>query len=697
MSEGLSALEWLLSQEEPEARRVAVAQLAKLGLPNPPVALLVRALSDPDWRVRKEAAQVIPQLEGRCILAAELAPLLSERDNIGLRNALVEALVGLSTEAITPVLDRLASLDADGRKLAAEVLGGIPDLRAMRALALLLEDPDMNVRATAAESLSRAALCGPEAQELGVTALRASLQTGETTVRLAALDSLAALGARIAWTTLEPFFRDPLLRRQTLLLASASGDDAALPALVEALGDPSSTVAREAMLAVHRFADGASQDGLSELRERVLRVPHARVSARECVRHVEDKRLRGAALVVLGLVGSPEDVSLAVEALGDGELIRDATLSLKLFGVHAVAPMVNAERTASPAVRAAILSLLPGLPEGEAGTVSKLLRDALLDMSPEVVASAVKSLGILGAEADLSRIVLLVGHEDARVRTAAIGALGNLAARTGKAARALALSMDVASSETAAACVIWGALAEVSPLSVDEVAFLKGALLHEEARTRRLAVQALALSPDEGTGDAIAFALMDEEREVRMMAARALGSLGRADHLLAVVRTGQDPDLIGVALRALSTADPDRAFRAARPLVRSTDPAVACAAVEAIGELDNPRREEVLFEALEHPESEVVKVALSEIASASSAASTVSRLGLCLDHASWEVRRLAAELLGQSGGDGAKGLLRSRYEREKDPMVREAIASAVTLRPPAAANPPPNPSSDPRE
>jgi protein involved in polysaccharide export with SLBB domain len=48
------------------------------------------------------------------------------------------------------------------------------------------------------------------------------------------------------------------------------------------------------------------------------------------------------------------------------------------------------------------------------------------------------------------------------------------------------------------------------------------------------------------------------------------------------------------------------------------------------------------------------------------------------------VRRVAAELLGQDKSPGAQALLRARYEREKDPTVRDAIAAAVSVRPTAA-------------
>jgi HEAT repeat protein len=188
------------------------------------------------------------------------------------------------------------------------------------------------------------------------------------------------------------------------------------------------------------------------------------------------------------------------------------------------------------------------------------------------------------------------------------------------------------------------------------------------------------------------FALADEEHEVKLAAVRALGRLRRPEPLARVVAHTRDPVLIATALRALGEADAERALAAATPLVTHADAAIACAAVEAVGQLASPRSpsslapacEDALFAALDHPDAEVVKLALSLVGSRPGAR-VMARLGLCLDHASWEVRRVAAELLGQDKSPGAQALLRARYEREKDPTVRDAIAAAVSVRPSAMA------------
>jgi HEAT repeat protein len=164
------------------------------------------------------------------------------------------------------------------------------------------------------------------------------------------------------------------------------------------------------------------------------------------------------------------------------------------------------------------------------------------------------------------------------------------------------------------------------------------------------------------------------------------------------VRDTRDPALTATALRALGDADPERALGSARPLVTHPDAAVACAAVEALGQLRAGRSsgrvaihvalgcEDALFSALDHPDEEVVKLSLS-LVGAQPGARALARLGLCLDHASSEVRCVAAELLGQDNSAGARALLRARYEREKDQIVRTAITTAASIRPLAEVSP----------
>jgi HEAT repeat protein len=94
VSEASAAVRWLLQQAEPEARRVAVQQIGKVPSRDAP-ELLLRALGDDDWRVRKDGAAAAPTLDGRDEVVTALIAALEETANIGLRNAAVEALIAV--------------------------------------------------------------------------------------------------------------------------------------------------------------------------------------------------------------------------------------------------------------------------------------------------------------------------------------------------------------------------------------------------------------------------------------------------------------------------------------------------------------------------------------------------------------------------------------------------------------------------
>jgi HEAT repeat protein len=691
VSEAGDAVRWLLQQAEPEARRVAVQQIAKVR-GREAAELLLRALGDEDWRVRKDGAAVAASLEHRDEIVAALVAALEDTVNIGLRNAAVEALVAIGPEAVAAVVDMVGRVDADARKLVVEVLGGIPDARATAALARALSDEDANVRVAAAEALGNAALAGEESRDVATDALVGALSTTDPFQKIAALDSLARLEARLPWATFEPFAKDPLLRRYAIAAAAGSREPDAVRALAHATGDPSPTIAREAIVALgDLFAAGLEDTGLHDIARATLASNAAgQTNVRRAVLDAEDGRGRAGALPVLGLLRNPGDMPALVEALAEDDVAERADLAMRLFGPSAVGPLLESARFCKPYVRAAAFALAASLEGAEVRVVRIALREGLEDPSVDVIVAALEALGPIGNADDLHRVAALVGHEDTRIVATATNTVSEIAARHVESARVLLREARPGQDLLALGCVLLGAIASTQALRDDDVRLLERALAHDDPRVRRAAVDALAQAGGEPAADAVVFALADEEHEVQLAAVRALGRLGRAEPLAGVVANTRDPVLAAAALRALGDADPERALAAARPLVSHTDAAVACAAIEAIGLLRVAHVtaqfergcEDALFEAFDHTDPEVIRLALS-IVGARPGARALARLGLCLDHASWEVRRLAAELLGQDRSPGAQALLRARFEREKDPMVREALASAVSVRPTA--------------
>jgi HEAT repeat protein len=678
-----AAIRLLLEHEEPESRRLGTQQISYLRGDDATELLLI-ALADDDWRVRKEAAGVAAALESRDEVLRALVAAIGEKENIGLRNAAVEALVAIGADSVPATIDAMVMLDADGRKLAVEVLAGVPDSKGTGVLVQSLADPDPNVRCGAAEALGNASAAGQTARGQAVDALARALQEGDQIVQLAALDALARLGARLRWADLEPLASDPVLRRHALAAAARSQERDAVVALAAATADRSLAVSTDALVALVECV--LLEGGDPSLIEAARLVLQGSPTSCERIRfHARGSvaRVRGAALAALGLVRDPADIPLLALALADEEVALDAEAGLRLYGKDAVAALLEAGRTSTLPLRAATISLVPVLTRTSDRPTLDALHDALQDPSPDVVAAALASIGATGGEGDLERVAPFAKHFDTRVARTACAAVRSLTAQHRSEAKALRARLDATGSDAALGCVLLGALAETGAgarLDEGDLAFLRAAAAHESAGTRRAAVEALAAVGGPVAAEIVTLSLADEEAEVSAAAVRALGRMGLAEPLAELVRTAHDAGLVATALRALAEADPAAASEAARPLVRAADPVVACAAVQALGRLPSPRREDALFEALEHRDAEVVKAALFELSPASDARS-LSRFGLCLDHESWEVRRVAAELLGHKGGPEARPLLRARLEREKDALVREALGLALGARP----------------
>lgn len=679
MTDRAASVRARLADEEPEVRRLATQEIP--GLPAPESCdLLVTALGDEDWRVRKEAARIAARVEPRTAVVFAVARALGERDHVGLRNAAVEALVEIGPDAVPGAIDALGRLDGDGRKLAVEVLAGAPTLAGMRALVRALADEDVNVVVAAAEGLGQAHLAGEEARELAASALCDALGGAATSVRLAALEALRRLEAEVPWARLEPLLVDPILRRSAIAAAAGSRAPRALRALAEACADPSASIAREAVAALGRSLEEAwGDDELLDVPAKTLRASAAaRARLRELARDAAAVEARSAAILALALVRDPDDVSILADALADDAVADHAEAALRLFGQDAIEPLLDAGRTAAPSLRGAAISMLPQLAPREPSPLAAV-REALGDPSPEVVAPALKSLAIVGGEGDLAEVARLAESADPRVATAAQGALLAIAQRHPEAARAALAGADPRGERALSAAIVLDALARAGAARSGDVAFLANALAHRDAAARKSAIDALASMGGQEAAQAVSVALADEEDVVAHAAIRALGKLGRAEQLAGMAATTRDPIRLGAVLRALREADPERAFAAARPLLRAREAAVAAAAVEVVGGVPVGARVDALMDAADHPDHEVVKLALAQLARTADERA-LTALARAIEHPAEVVRRYAAELLGQDGGADAEAILRARVDRERSADVRRAIMAALSAR-----------------
>ena len=684
-------LEAAFASDDPESRRRAVELLRdtlkdpRSDEPGPdsdaPARYLLRGLGDSDWRVRKQSVEVVRSLAPAPELLAGLLLTLEPGDNVGLRNAAVEALGAFGEPAVLALSEKLSMLDSDGKKLAAEALARTMLPSALDGLRPLLTDHDPNVRAAAIDAISTiGAAAAPDAFDILSAFLRRPDE--EPFVRLTALDGINQLGSLLPWRAIESMLGDPVLERSAFAAAGRSAHPEALPALLGALETAHGGGVSAVLSALVEFSRASAQNPLLVRAE----PPTPRVALRLlelAAATNEDLALRKAALIVAGALGIERIAPLAAEALSDGRLLAEADESLSLLGSRAVPALLLRAQSADPDTRAACIEIVTGLADASSAALAVTEIRRWMSAGPSVVVRAgLGAITLLGDESCFATVSEWLGNPE--VSSAAETALAALAQRFPESARRLARAAKAEGTEAHAAALIQSVLpTPIRDAVADDVAYLSLLLSNPAKAVRCAALAGLGNAGSELGTHAASFALTDEEPEVRFAAVLALSRLRSPDgvlsglgKLLELVENSQDEELVAATLGALAEAGDSRVLAVLRPLVRNAPPMVAVAAIEALARVPDARRIDALIEGLSHGEPEVVKASMLALGDTIDPR-VLAHLGACLDHDAWDVRRLSADMLGRAGGESANALLRARFASEDNPRVQEALSRAL--------------------
>jgi HEAT repeat protein len=473
------------------------------------------------------------------------------------REQLPRVIAGIGPASVPVLVEALDDPHEGVRAVAAAALGLLHGLDALPALAELKNDPSDLVRQEVVGALgtiggpgvrlagkrSRVATTGrepgrfawvfgrrggaaeahrPERVELAVFALRDCLSDPVTAVRVGAAQALGQVGpaAAPAVPDLVRLLRDDdeTVRCRAAEALGVIGDESAVPALAENLGNPSPAVQEAAARALGAFKQAA----LSAVPALVplLRDPEdsVRQAAADALSKVGPLPGETAAALAEGL-SSPDSVvqTQTAEAIGAiGEAAAEAAPAL-----------VEALTNGSDRVRAKAAEALGKMGEAAAPAAVPKLVVALRDEDNWVSALAAEALGEMGeaAEEAVPALVRSLRHINPLVRANAAEALGKM----GEAARdavpaAEAATRDKDGNVRAQAL---RALGEIAPPggSSDEV-FL-AAVRDPEPRVRAAAAEALGKrgAEDDAAAGALVSLLEDPSDEVKFQVVRALPRL----------------------------------------------------------------------------------------------------------------------------------------------------------------------------
>jgi HEAT repeat protein len=660
-----AAVDALDSQVE-EIRHQAVRRLPEV-FEDVPGEVLLKALGDSSWRVRKAAAQLALDAPADDRVLDALVAALGAQDNAGLRNAATEVLVQIGPPAVEPVSRLLRSGDSDERKFAADILGEIGQPEATDALLAALEDADENVRGAAAEALGR--LGQPAVAER----LYRQLERDGLLVQLSCLDALARLEAQPPLAQLESLLAVRPLRPHLLQVMGGirRPDERGRIAVHLAAGLEARSRAERAaaVQGLVRQAEAADARGRVEIQTAVARtagdVLLERLRDLLASGRLEERR---AAVALLGWTGRVEVVGELIRAAAEEPLRQPVQQALQIIGEPAVGPLVELLDELGRTERVLAVELL-GHFQHPAGL--ERIIELCLDDDPEVAEAAQRALGRQDDPAVIPTLIGLLARDDAAVAAGAASSLIQLGSRHHDAVLAglePLLEADAGSARSAAVHV----LCETAHRG--DAGRLERLVGDQDPEVRAAACQALGRVGGPDADGKLRMLLADESSRVRAAAGRALGLRDgpEARQALQVALRDEEPWVVAESLAGIGQGRAGWAPEAILPFAEHGEPAVALEAVRALNRLGWAGEPERLLRIAAAADPEVHKELLAGCGQWP--IETARRLlERALDDARWDVRKAAVEAIGALGDEPSLDRVARRRQGEPDPLVREVM------------------------
>lgn len=677
-----------LESSDDELRRLAVERVLELPILDA-ITHLVSSLGDSSWRVRKASVERLVACGETNIVADALIAAFSDGDNTGRRNSAVEALVAMGPLVLPQLIDSLDSEDIDVRKLIVDTVAGIGDQLGETAMIASLSDSDANVCAAAADALGAIGGVGAE------SALRTCAidENNDQLLRLSSLRSLVDLEVTVCVADLRGVLEDPVLATAGYALLGYLDDAEATECLLKGL-EENSRVGRDAamtaLLRVLSRRDGAEFESMvSRIREVARSLPRLTESVIERLPE-SDLASRLNMVQFLGLVGEPECVIAILEAGRDEAIAEVAQATLEQLG-HVSEDAINDgwDGLDSPMRRDACRLL-----GGTAGphAIERLL-ESLNSNDGEQRSAAAEALAACGCAEALAplvrRLELSANGDDIEAEEECIVLVDALVTLcTGPHDEhdvLLAEAVELVSGvlEGASERVRLECARVLSRIGRSEDLEIVTSLMKDaSADVRRSAVEGLSRISVGGDCEPLRLALADESYLVRIAATGALIASGREGIREDLERLLHDEDwrVRSSAMRSIGAHDCVGLTREDKIALLTTGfgdiGAVCLAALEALTQVGGAEAARVASPLLSHEQQELAQAAVSCLGAHADQEQLLELLPL-VSHPNWAVRADAIQVLADRRVTRALPSILRRLEIEQDAFVRDAILHAL--------------------
>lgn len=588
----------MLLEGDEEGRRSAVDALAGLR-GNEAMELILSALGDQSWRVRKTAEEALEGFLGDEGLVPSLISALRSGENAGLRNSAAAVLVRVGGPAVPYLKEAINDPDRDIRKFAADILGEIGGGTSASTLIGALRDPDDNVRSAAAEALGK--IGGSEVINALVSILTCT--EDDLWLRFSALEALGKIGKGIPLEPIVRLLEDRLLRKAAFDALGKSGDPKALPHLVKGFRDKGRGSREAAVCNFMQIYNAIPAADRGAVDEDVKANGDSRMLSE--LLDSSSLQVKKGAVVALGIMGSGADPARLIGIASDERMQEAVTEALVRMGDTGLEALINAFPKSEERMKAYICKVL-GVMSGE--KAEKTLITALSDSYGHTRQSAALSIAELGYIRALPFLIPLLVDEYEDVEEAAVKAIvkigkenpGEVIKRLqdGMTAREPRLRRNITA--------ILGGIGEAGALNA-----ITSSLKDEEREVRKAAVSALGnLMIEEGI-DHLALALADEDSQVRLAVAHALSRFRNkeSERLLSLASRDEDVWVRCAALKGLSRIGSDNAVEILSSSIMDVAGVVAITAIDSLFTMKGSAAAEAIKRGLKHRDPEVIRAA----------------------------------------------------------------------------------------
>ncbi|MDZ8239416.1 MAG: HEAT repeat domain-containing protein [Nostoc sp. ChiQUE01a] len=422
--------------ENPKDLKVADNQLADEILQ----ALVELEISDSpqiSYKIKSQVFQTLCSLNETAFETQALRLLKDREQQIArIRFQQYRAALGEKKAAITGLIKLIEDPDPNMRSSAASALSKIGSKSAITRLIKLIKDSDSNVRSSAASALSKIG------SKSAITGLIKLIEDSDSNVRLIAALHLGQIGSKAVISQLIKFIEDSDSNVRFIAADALGkiGSEATIPRLIKLLENPDSNVRSSAVDALVKIGSEATIPRLIKLIEHPD--SNVRYSAADALGKIgskaaipglikliehPDSNVRYSVALVLGQLVSKAAIPGLIK------LIEDPDSNVRLIAVLALAK-IGSEATntglikliehPNSNVRLIAVDALGKI--GSEAAIPGLIKLIEEDPDSNVRFHAALALSKIGSEAAIPGLIKLIEHPESSVRSSAADALGQI-------------------------------------------------------------------------------------------------------------------------------------------------------------------------------------------------------------------------------------------------------------------------------